>query len=92
MVCARKDWLESRYQCYLWKAFPRGDAGELAADEEAAKDAAAEVCLEPSDDEEPRRPRRLLRDADGVYYMGDAAKVNAFLGVEHYVKKCRAFP
>ena len=92
MVCARKDWLESWYQCYLWKAFPRGDAGELAADEEAAKDAAAEVCLEPSDDEEPRRPRRLLRDADGVYYMGDAAKVNAFLGVEHYAKAMPRIP
>ena len=76
MVCDRKNWLESRFQCYLWKAFPHGDAGELAAEKEATKDAAAEERLEPSDDEVRRRPRRLLRDADGVYYVGDAAKVH----------------
>ena len=58
MVCARKGWLEFRFQCYLWKVIPRGDAGELAAEKEAAEDAAVEECLEPSDDEELRRPRR----------------------------------
>ena len=29
---------------------------------------------------------RALRDADGVYYVGDAAKVHQHLGVEHYAK------
>ena len=92
VVCARKGWLESRFQCYLWKAFPRGDARELAAEKKATKDGVAEECLEPSDDEERRRPRRLLRDADGVYYMGDAAEVNKFLGVEHYAKAMPRIP
>ena len=25
-VCARKGWLEVRFQCHLWKAFPGDDA------------------------------------------------------------------
>ena len=40
--CARKGWLEARFQCYLWKAFPHGDAGELAEEKEAREDATGE--------------------------------------------------
>ena len=38
-----------------------------------------------SEDEERRsRRRRVLRGADGVYYVGGAAEVHTHLGVEHY--------
>ena len=91
-VCARKGWLEARFQCHLWKAFPDGDGGELAEEREAEEDAAAEESPGASEDEERRRRRRLLRDADGVYYVGDAAEVHKFLGVEHYAKAMPRIP
>ena len=91
--CARKAWLEARFQCHLWKAFPGGDAGELAEEREAEEDATVEESLEGSEDEERRRRRRRsLRDADGVYYVGDAAKVHQHLGVEHYAKAMPRIP
>ena len=33
-VCARNGWLEARFQCYLWKAFPRGDDEYLIEEDE----------------------------------------------------------
>ena len=92
-VCARKDWLEARLQCHLWKALPGGDAGELAEEREAEAGAAAEDSQEGSEDEERRRrAKRRLRDADGVYYVGDAAKVHQHLGVEHYAQAMPRIP
>ena len=92
-VCARKDWLEARFQCHLWKPFPGGDAGELAEEEEAEEDGTGAELSETSDDEGRRRPRRwALRDVDGVYYVGDAAKVHQHLGVEHYAKAMPLIP
>ena len=92
-VCARKDWLEARFQCYLWKSFPGGGAGEPAEEEEAEEGATGAELSEGSDDEGGRRPRRwALRDADGVYYVGDAAKVHQHLGVEHYAKAMPLIP
>ena len=43
VVCARKGWLEERYQCYLWKAFPSDDVEERV-DEEPARDTSSEVA------------------------------------------------
>ena len=92
-VCARKDWLEARFQCHLWKAFPGGDAEELAEEREVEAGATAEESQEGREDEERRgRPRRRLRDADGVYYVGDAAKVHQHLGVEHYAQTMPRIP
>ena len=58
VVCARKGWLESRFQCYLWKEFPGGDAGELPEEGEAEEDATVAESPEASEDEERRRRRR----------------------------------
>ena len=92
-VRQKKGWLEARFQCHLWKAFPDGDAGEFAEEREAEEDAAAEESSEVSEDKKQRRRRRLpLRDADGMYYVGDAAKVHEFLGVEHYVEMMPRIP
>ena len=33
-----------------------------------------------------------VRDADGVYYVGDAAKVHQHLGVKHYAKAMPLIP
>ena len=38
------------------------------------------------------RRAALLRDGDGVYYFGDAARINDFLGVEHYAKAMPRIP
>ena len=92
-VCARKGWLEARFQCYLWKAFPHGNAGELAeerAEAEEEGEAVAEEASSASEGEETGRRRRLLRDVDGVYYVGDAAKAHKHLGVEHYAEAAGA--
>ena len=89
VVCARKGWLEERHRCHLWKAFPDGDAGDFGEDEEEKAEGEAS-----SEDEASRRQKRraLLRDADGVYNFGDAAKVNQILGVEHYAKAMPRIP
>ena len=86
VVCARKDWTQHRHRCYLWKVFPDTQPTDLAEDE-VAEDVGSE-------DEGSRKPksRELLRDADGVYYFGDAAVVNKFLGVEHYAKAMPRIP
>ena len=66
-LCAKKK-LEVQIQCHLWKAFPGGDAGELAEEREAEEDATTEESPQASAGKEPqRRRRRRLRDADGVY-------------------------
>ena len=36
--------------------------------------------------------RMYLRDADIIYYFGDAAKINQYLGVEHYAKSMPRIP
>ena len=66
--CVPKKKLEVQIQCHLWKAFPGGDAGELAEEREAEEDATTEESPQASEGKEPqRRRRRRLRDADGVY-------------------------
>ena len=36
-VCARKGWLEYRYQCYLWKSFPSSNVEEPAEGKQATE-------------------------------------------------------
>ena len=91
VVCARKGWLENRFRCHLWKHFPAGDAQELAE-----KDVDMEAEEPTSAEEDGRGPetRRaaLWRDGAGVDYFGDAARINDFLGVEHYAKAMPRIP
>ena len=88
VVCARKDWLESRFKCFLWKELPGGGAAEPTAQGGEGEQGAAS----DSEDEQPEQKRSLLRDADGNYYFGDPTLINALLGVEHYVKAMPSIP
>ena len=72
VVCARKDWLESRFKCFLWKELPGGGAAEPAAQGGEGEQGAAS----DSEDEQLEQKRSLLRDADGAYYFGDPTLIN----------------
>jgi len=84
VVCACKDWSESRYYVRLW-CKPDGDAKQEAG---AAEPRGEEEEVENSDASEEdvgsKKLGRLLRDPDGVYRVGDPRKITEFLSPDNY--------
>ena len=85
-ACAKEDWIESCFPCYLFKDCPEDLLPN--SDDEAAQ------AEESSDEEAPATEQRrgvLLKDEDG-YYVADAHKIHELLDVNKYIEAWPLIP
>ena len=82
-ICARRDWIDHRFRCYLWR---EADADEKLGDENAEK---------PDDQEEFSHERTTIykrKKCEGVFCLGSASVVNEHLRTSKYAEKMPCIP
>ena len=82
-VCARKDWLETRYRVYLWREPDADDAPDLDEVEPKSSGASHEEEMgrgvgKPVDANTAQATLYARTTSDGCYCFGNADKVNRF--------------
>ena len=100
VVCARKDWLNTRFPVYLWKTLPgktlTSDACQDEDKPEVDKSDGEESDSE-SEDYEKKEEQNLVKqrlhcDQSGIYYFGEPSLVNQLLAVEIYHQTMPTIP
>ena len=81
-ICARKDWIEQRFQVYL---FREPENAKLEKDED-------ELIQEELDEDTGRQKLFMRAKNDGVYCLGSAQAVNKFLATSRYAELMPSIP
>ena len=80
-VCARKDWLETRYRVYLWREPDADSMPDL--DEMEPRSSAVGERVDANTGQATLYARTM---SDGCYCFGNAGKVNRFLSTSDYAE------
>ena len=92
VVCAQKDWLNTRFPVYLWRELPRKDTpleDSAAPDSEDSGEASEGEC---QDRGTSGRSTCKRHDEDGVYYFGDPHRIDELLAVQAYHASIPSIP
>ena len=96
-VCARKDWLETRFRVYLWREPDADSAPNLDEVEPKSSGASHEEEMgrgvgKPVDAKAGQSTLYARTMSDGCYCLGNADKVNRFLSTSNYVELMPLIP